>query len=188
MSEQDFIEPDISLNYLRSYKLMLPFVTAAFGLARAKHEPYYIVPEPLTSYDLQVMIDVVPYFFGEKRINLRVQKRDGTNVNNRVAGCLLTFVEEGDDAWAVSDHYDNHTHRGSQSKDKPVRNVSGILAPYEDAVCQYVADVTGKKVHREIITGQKADSRFVRNFLNRGFAPVPGSVGIAEKVFQSSKK
>ncbi|MCL4384165.1 hypothetical protein M1116_01830 [Patescibacteria group bacterium] len=56
-------------------------------------------------------------------------------------------------------------------KGKPaIRNLSGIVGPYEDALCQLYADQQGVAAQRRVTTNQAAQSRFVRNFVSRGFA------------------
>lgn len=56
---------------------------------------------------------------------------------------------------------------------KPLRNVSGILAPIEDAFCQAIADASIDKrtAIREVSTYHTPDSRFVQNYIRRGYVP-----------------
>lgn len=79
----------------------------------------------------------------------------------------------------------NRTNQVIGGKDKielpPLRNVSGILAPYEDAFCQAIANKTKKPVRRTVSTEKGPDSRLVTNYLKRGYSQRPES----DETFQS---
>jgi len=63
----------------------------------------------------------------------------------------------------------------------PLRNISGILAPYEDAFCQAIANKTKKLVRRTVSTEKGPNSKLVTNYLKRDYIQRPES----DETFQS---
>lgn len=60
--------------------------------------------------------------------------------------------------------------------DSPISNISGVLAPWEEALCQSIADIRRCKVIRSVSTSASPTSRFVQNYYRRGFRDEPDEI------------
>lgn len=96
----------------------------------------------------------------------------GTLDYGRASGGLEYYLNKRDQGRiVVTGNFLNNTRKGDSEAVQPpvVRNFSGVIAPYEDALCQAIADNEGANVRREVHTKQPVERRFVQNYLDRGY-------------------
>ena len=86
------------------------------------------------------------------------------------------YIKTKEDPIIIEASYSNHSHKSDKMFEPPIRNISGIMAPYEDALCQYIANLTSSEVHRiPDISIDAKETRFAKNYLNRGYRKVESS-------------
>lgn len=73
------------------------------------------------------------------------------------------------DTVRVTGSFFNRSHEADDLRQPPIRNISGVIAPYEDALCILAAKRTGKPALREVATALPPNSRYVTNYLRRGY-------------------
>lgn len=75
------------------------------------------------------------------------------------------------DSVVYGDYENGSAHISTDLQMKhPICNISGILAPIEDAFSQTMALKHEKSVQRVVFTDQPEKSRFIQNYIKRGYA------------------
>lgn len=99
----------------------------------------------------------------------RVRNPDKTMINGADVGYTLGFNPK---TGVVSGAIFNKSHQPDNMEkitQNPIRNLSGVMAPIEDALCQVLSNVHQITVIRDFSTNQPRLSRYVTNYLRRGY-------------------
>ena len=165
------IEPSVSTSYLNSYPDFVPVI-----LPIVKNLPGAIMATEVNSQTLaftpyKVACHGKRLYVGSEVVtefHIDVVNRDGTEITSGHNGVALDYYEE---RGTVQGHIDNDTHRHTPLKvgSQPIRNLSGVVGPIEDAFCQVVANESKRTITRLVKTYQKKDSRLVQNYMKRGY-------------------
>lgn len=168
------LEPNVTEEYLRDYQSFIAPLVNIVQTLPDRNTPVEIATPALetTPYKL---IAYTKSGYGEIHLHLRVVNQDNSNINGGQAGMNL-FYNAGNKT--VTGNAFNHTRPENRPiRQSPIRNVSGILAPLEDAFCQALADTRKETVTRDFITERPIFSRFVQNYLSRGYKRVESRKG-----------
>jgi len=162
-------DPVISNNYLKSGVEVLPVIEDHIDDKGIRVKPS--------------ALENTPYFLdiheqdgnteGSRKIHIRIVNEHGEPINRPSGYDFIYYPGTTEAEIMVTGIAFNNTHRREVIKQKPVRNLSGIMAPYEDAICQNIANKSGKSVRRRVKTSEPVDSKFVQNYLRRGYGRTP---------------
>lgn len=171
------IEPVMADEYLRSARAVLSQLE---GLLAGR--TVWIKPAPLenTSYYL-TLCERDGFDEGQRMVLIRLVDGEGNNINGHPSGGTFFYRPESVEIPVkVSGVIVNNTHRVKALVTKPpLRNLSGIMAPVEDAMCMYLAEALGKSVERTLHTSEPGNSRFVSNYRDRGYG-ASSNIGVSE--------
>lgn len=154
------IEPIVTPDYLDSASEKTEEITDLLETDL----PILVKPQSLANSPYYLQIHKRIETPKQTQILMKIVKDDGSDVNGGTTGILM--LEPGEAK--VTGSYDNHSHH-RLAGDIPIRNFSGVTAPYEDAICLLFSSKIGTSVTRVVTTCQPEKSRFVQNYTNRGF-------------------
>lgn len=164
------IEPIISDEYLNS-GLQLVHIIEQISADPDNHE-LIVKPNALDNspYYLRLIYKHLPNFADAAYFEMRIVDKDNRMVNDTDAGISIFYsVEEGQEVSVTASTF-NYSHSAENIAQEPIRNVSAIVAPYEDAICIWLAKrYPDKVVRRSVDTLQPLSSRIVQNYMRRGF-------------------
>ena len=165
-SAATIIKPRITNDYLHSAEV---FLSQLDGLLAG--ERVSIKPAPLeeTPYHL-ILYETTDRREGKNMIVVRLVNSKEEHVNGIPSGAIFSYRPGTSEALVeVSGIFINNTHRVREPTEPPVCNLSGIIAPVEDAICFHLAGVLGRPVRRKVNTSEPTSSKFVRNYRRRGY-------------------
>ena len=108
----------------------------------------------------------------------RLLNQDRSLINGKRCQLELKFStpkKSGDDRIRIIGEIHNDTSRSNRLQQQPVRNFSGLVAPYEDAYAQAVANTSGLIVVRFVSTNLGVHSTLVQNYLARNYIVETGN-------------
>ena len=166
------IEPNVTPRYLLSAESVLNQIR---GIHKSGYQKT-IKPTALENTDY--FLSFYTYTdSGLSFILVRVVNKDGSDINNIKTGCDLNYNPYDQRGPTVCGSYFNYSDKIDKVPQgivqDPIRNISGVIAPYEDAICMSFAKL---KQNRETGVTRKVDTsrsniekRFVKNYTDRGF-------------------
>lgn len=180
----EIFEPGITTDYLKSAENCLPSVEAVF----ANDTSIPIQPKPLenTSFALDMSLRKHPFIWfafirltfsqADQRhiipgvfLNLKIAFQEKVLSDNDLM--VEGNIANGGDTEEIKALFDAFR---KQHKIPKLTNFSGLVAPYEDAVCFHLAQLfPSKQVVRVVSTQQPELSRLVNNYRNRGYSSIP---------------
>ncbi len=178
-------EPMVTESYLNSYMNYVDLITKVVSTlpvslsSSSTHKPISeISVSPLDSSSFYVGC------YGWKNDRelftaLRIFCKKRSQTKTGYVGVALKYDPQGK---VVFGEYEN----GSNASQYPICNISGVLAPLEDAFVQSLANMNQAEIIRVVYTGQPLTSRFVQNYLLRGYNQYLGTNGqhnILERTF-----
>lgn len=168
METRPFIEPAISENYLCSssgFDFMLRRIVDSPN-SSLKVKPNSLDPTP---YFLRIASRIQDNVTGDISVIMEIINDQGKLINGRRCGAVFGYNPRDRRLISVTGEFHNDSHRPSVLMDTPIRNVSGVIAPLEDALCQAIANKMKVTARRQVYTNQVTGSRFVRNYEARGY-------------------
>lgn len=170
------IEPAISDDYLNSASQVIKELPALENGQTATLKPTALENTP---YFLHISVEEnTP----SKKINtnlsvrMRIVNQSGGGINGEKSGIdLFSSQPEDGDYIEIINAIFNRSHLPDVDeadkvlKEAPIRNVSGIIAPYEDAICLVLAKKTGKNVKMRMNTSLPPHSRTVTQYQKKGY-------------------
>jgi hypothetical protein len=188
MEELSAIEPLVSEQYLNSGPDVLPLIENIFD----QDGSITVKPKALENSDYYLTLKIEPNG-NSPMVVIELSDAKGDPIIfttksdiDRTPGATLGFGEDPKGQLRVAGSVGNFSDKGVNSPNPAIRNITGVIAPYEDAFCLALAKKSGKSVIRQVGTSHRMDSRMVQNYLKRGYVPEdPDSEkgGAIEKTF-----
>lgn len=141
---------------------------------RAASQPFegkiILKPGPLLGTDLNLSFTHVASKTQDNKTNLQIEIVDDSGVTAFGLDTTMEYlwIRYREDQVLVTNNIYNRSGENNRGR-QPVRNLSGILAPYEDALLYQIAANERKNVVFRIQTSMGVDTRFIKNYLERGF-------------------
>ncbi|HEX8923286.1 MAG TPA: hypothetical protein VF828_00950 [Patescibacteria group bacterium] len=160
-------EPYISFEYL---KYTSSVIEEVMPVARM-HKEIFIRPELLDPVGYQIKISSINLFEDtpEMSVTFEILNKQKERINGMFCGLYNELDPRGKPRIEVYGEFANNTHRAVSISERPIRNMTGIIGPYEDAFCKVLATAYNREVKRKVFTNHGRESRLVQNYINRGY-------------------
>jgi len=172
MEELPVVEPMVSEEYLSLGADVLAQIDGIFNVHHTitvkptslENSPYYLtLRRDLDASSYVIIVNIVlsdstgaPIIFTD------------TEGMEETPGVALV-VSDSDTKLRVEGIVQNYSNEALNSSNPAIRNITGVIAPYEDALCLELARNTGKEVIRQVNTPHAVNSQIVQNYLRRGY-------------------